>query len=727
MSKLKLFFLITTTFLVVSLRAQFPRDLAIDIVLNHILVDDIENVKVYASFNAISIDTPLYLAFGAPIKCPYALNWVFFVDDMPFAAWEHPCRYIFVDANDGQYQIISDRPAYPWGIHHDFELIAVGPPPAQICDRPQPPSVNFSDQPYNPHLYAVLITGIDDTITDSTSPARPWNDLSLVYTTMEKVYHYDTAKMFVHYDTAIGSRGNDLDGGDYSNDIDYPAYKDAIHHTFICLAGDTTDPKIPKLQPDDQLFIFVGDHGGMIGSNHSYIWLPKYHTKNKGIDTLMDTTLANWTSRINCGQMIFVLEECHSGGFIPYLKDSSIYNFKCKNRSIYTSVTQSQTERFEEHISGDTYGEFIFYWTAAARGYFPDITHYKPWSNGFPVYDPVNYSVFPYANCFATCLGHPYYNPDINGDGFVTMEEAFAFARDYDTWDSAGYFCPIGSGLANLPTAQHYRNICFKEDLQSLGGLTGEISNHDTCENRSYVIGGPLWVDDSSSITFQDATTTDTSNVFFINDSARLVSNPGSSFNPGKGMLFAGVSGNNYVGIIDASMGNLNYVTFRNDSPGDTFEGLLLENTHATKIKHAKFINSGLWKFPTQALNVDSSSFKNCLWFNSQGGNINISNSLFNNTFVYLGSSTSGAVDTIENNTFSTSINPYNSDIIDVNNYDYFNIHDNTISSAEYAGIGLYDCGHGTSGNQKIYNNTITNCNVGLNVSFQMQLSKIIL
>ncbi len=463
MAKLKLFFLITATFLAASVRAQYPRELAIDLVLNHILVDDIGNVKVYASFNAIPIDAPLYLAFSAPIRCPYESNWVFFVDDMPFAEWDHPCRYIFVDAMDGQYSIISDRPAYPWGIHHDFELIAVGPPPAQICDRPQPPSGNLSGPPYNPHLYAVLITGIDDTITDSTSPARSWNDLSMVYSTLEKVYHYDPLKMFVHYDTAVGSRGNDLDGLPYSNDIDYAAYKNTIHHTFRCLAGDSVDPSIPELHPDDQLFIFVGDHGGEVGSNHSYIWLPKYHTKNKGIDTLMDTTLANWTSRINCGQMIFVLEECHSGGFIPYLKDSSIYNFKCKNRSIYTSVTQSQTEGFECHISGGTYGEFIFYWTAAARGYFPDITHYKPWQTGFPVYDPDSYPVFPYANCFDTCYGHPYYNPDQNKDGVVTMEEAFSFAKDYDTWDTVGFFCPFDHHFANMPSSQHYKIFVLKK------------------------------------------------------------------------------------------------------------------------------------------------------------------------------------------------------------------------------------------------------------------------
>jgi TolA-binding protein len=527
--------------------------------------------------------------------------------------------------------------------------------------------------------------------------------------------------MFVHYDTAIGSRGNDLDGGQPSNDIDYAAYKDTIHHTFRCLAGDTTDPLIPKLQLDDQLFIFVGDHGGEVGSNHSYIWLPKYHTKNKGIDTLMDTTLANWTSRINCGQMIFVLEECHSGGFIPYLKDSSIYNFKCKNRSIYTSVTQSQTEGFEYHISGGTYGEFIFYWTAAARGYFPDITHYKPWLTGFPVYDPDSYPVFPYANCFDTCQGHPYYSPDQNKDGVVTMEEAFSFAKDYDTWDTVGFFCPFDHHFANMPSAQHYKNICFKEDLQALSGLTGKITHTDTVENRSYVVGGPLKVDSNAILTFSNVDSKGiNSRLYFINDSARLVVEAGSTLNPGTDMLFAGSDSNN-VYILYAGMGPLKGVTFSNDTndPASVnFGGLYLANIDTSTMDSVHFSHAGFVRFLDPPLTIkNNSTFKDCIYFDSQGGSITISNSTFDSTVIYLANLyESSAKAVIDSNTFSGPdiYNPYQVDMIDVNNFDNFRIKDNQISFAQYGGIGLYYCGQGTSPYQNILHDSITNCNVGV-------------
>ena len=74
------------------------------------------------------------------------------------------------------------------------------------------------------------------------------------------------------------------------------------------------------------------------------------------------------------------------------------------------------------------------------------------------------------------------------------MEEAFSFENDYDSWSSSGFYCPYPTvgNFADPPAPQRYKNICFKEDLQSLGGLTGTVTEQDTLEKRSYVLGGPL-------------------------------------------------------------------------------------------------------------------------------------------------------------------------------------------------------------------------------------------
>lgn len=35
----------------------------------------------------------------------YEQAWFFFVDDLPEANWEHPCRYIFIDSETSKYQV----------------------------------------------------------------------------------------------------------------------------------------------------------------------------------------------------------------------------------------------------------------------------------------------------------------------------------------------------------------------------------------------------------------------------------------------------------------------------------------------------------------------------------------------------------------------------------------------------------------------------------------------
>jgi len=407
------------------------------------LAGDIGNLKVYASFNAISIDTPLYLAYGGSIRCPYNSNWVFFVDDHPYTGWTHPCRYIFVDAESGSDTVIRDKSIYPDSLFDHYEQVP-HPFPRIPCEGQYNQPASFMDLPSstNPHLYAVLIVGLDDSLRPSHGTAKFWNDVSALYSTLEEVYHYDCAKIFVHYYTKQGARGPDLDGGEQSYDIDYAAYLDTIRHTFRCLAGNETDLRIPELQPDDQLFIYTNSHGSVVNipnhhDSHSSLWLPGKGGSPTDVEYLYDSVLADWTDSINCGQMIFLMQQCNSGGFVNWLKDYTTYNVKCKNRSVYTSVEKEADANYEYNISTMEYGEFTFYFTAAIRGYFPDIKGYKPWKIGFPVYDPVNYPIFPYSTCFSdTCESHPNINPDSNGDGVVTMEEAYNFTNNYDSSES---------------------------------------------------------------------------------------------------------------------------------------------------------------------------------------------------------------------------------------------------------------------------------------------------
>ena len=628
MAKLKFFLTLVVTFSIfTSLHAQFSREDAIHLILNQILLRDIGNINVYASYDPKSGDDVVKLLYFDPIPCPYSSNWVFFVDDLPFAYWDHPCRYIFVDASNGQYSIITDRHIYPQGLSTEYESVSTIPD-YWSCTAyyTQPLPVQYTDTSTNPHLYAVIIIGLDDSIInpgDTAFRANFWNDCSLVYTTLEQVYHYNRSKIFVHYYKGHGARGDNLDGDLQLNDIDYAAYKDTIHHTFRCLAGEITDPKIPELQPDDQLFVYVGDHGGVDG-NHSMIELPKdINASNPNDSILRDDTLAVWTKNIKCSQMIFIMQQCNSGGFITYLKDSP--SFKCHNRSIYTAVDSTQHAYAEFRISHRAFGEFTFWWATAVRGYFPDIKNYQPWATGFPVYDSKNYSTFPYTNCFPGCSTHPYKNPDFNDDGIITMDEAFTFEKINNAWVDTVFYC-LPSGYATGENPQRSKDISFIEDLQSLSGLRGTVINTQTVANRNYALGNPFNVGNSANLTFSPG-----SKVFYMQPGCIDVEMQ-STLNPGTSMAFEGGDDNSV--LVEGSIGPLEGVTFRNDTchqSYENFEGLILDNPDlATVMDSVHFNHAGLYQHHGQSLKIsNNANFTNCDHFISYADSINISHFLF--------------------------------------------------------------------------------------------------
>lgn len=53
-------------------------------------------------------------SWGTEVVVPDSFEqaWVYFVDDLPGANWEHSCRYIFVDIETGRYEI-SNRKTPP--------------------------------------------------------------------------------------------------------------------------------------------------------------------------------------------------------------------------------------------------------------------------------------------------------------------------------------------------------------------------------------------------------------------------------------------------------------------------------------------------------------------------------------------------------------------------------------------------------------------------------------
>lgn len=188
-----------------QLNAQYTKNEAIDKVLNVILVSDLGKINVYVDSIMLSNGDSLKLADGTIFGLPYEKNWVFFIDDHPFALWAHNSRFIFVSEVDGSY-IIENQYFFPEDLSMNYEKIR------QIQVPISPPLVQDSGillQPVqsNLHKYAVIIAGEDNPIF--------WYTTSLVYNTLIQAYGYLKENIFVHYKNGTSEFGlhDDLDGG----------------------------------------------------------------------------------------------------------------------------------------------------------------------------------------------------------------------------------------------------------------------------------------------------------------------------------------------------------------------------------------------------------------------------------------------------------------------------------------------------------------------------------
>jgi hypothetical protein len=126
------------------------------------------------------------------------------------------------------------------------------------------------------------------------------------------------------------------------------------------------------------------------------------------------------------------MEQCYSGGFID--------NLAATNRVIATACTAYQSS----HSTADlNYDEFVYHWTAAVYGSYP---------------------------------GGGTVNADANGDGLISMSEAFSYANAHDAYLST-------------ETPQYYSNY-------SILGQNLTMRGNDYCTTR---ISGPFLVCNSGS------------------------------------------------------------------------------------------------------------------------------------------------------------------------------------------------------------------------------------
>jgi hypothetical protein len=162
---------------------------------------------------------------------------------------------------------------------------------------------------------------------------------------------------------------------DASMPVNYSATGANISLVFSTLAGQTGI--------ESPVYIMTNDHGTQLAGGKTGLCLWNH-------EVMSDTDFAGHVNKVkNYGKMIIQMKQCYSGGFVAPLTKA--------NRIVMSSCSPTQVSWSNATA---TYGEFTFWYFSALMGYKPD--------------------------------GSGTVNADANGDGKVSILEAYNFARSHD-------------------------------------------------------------------------------------------------------------------------------------------------------------------------------------------------------------------------------------------------------------------------------------------------------
>lgn len=326
-----------------------------------------------------------------------SVKWSIFVDAVPGANWEHEC-YV---AKVSKYTL-----GYVPGLRPD-ELIQRSYPPADDSkliyapwslnfDRAQKPTVAWgtlsdSERESANRTYAIILNG---GINKNANHERYWNDCSFIYQTLVKKLGVPKANISVvmgdgtdpaedmrHY----GNYGNgtyissplDLDS-DGIPDIQYAATLDNLHAIFSQLEG--------KMGVDDHLLFFVTGAGSTLNDSNQTSFINLW-----GEEKLSGFTFSQMLNPLLEKKITFnaVFGQSYGGGLANDVAGSGCI-----------SISATDAAECVPNPVRLPYSTFLYHWTSAIN---------QANSRGYAV------------------------ESDLNNDGYVTMDEAFQYAKGNDT------------------------------------------------------------------------------------------------------------------------------------------------------------------------------------------------------------------------------------------------------------------------------------------------------
>lgn len=454
-------------------------DVSAQIIEKYVVNDSIENIisiidrkysndsiEVFISKNKFIEGATLHL-WSENIIIPFDC-YVIFIDFAPGQNWGHKCEYLFVSGNNQKIMSIENITP-PKDLVDLFYIYKKGIYNVGNIIRPTQPKKPLSIQRIRRNVlsnqkFAVIISGGHDAYNNYV---RYWNDCSAIYQTLIN-NGYDKANIYVVMsdgrdpadDLRVGdsciSSPLDLDG-DSIDDIEYAANIDNIR-----LILDSIKDRITI---NDDLFIFVTDHGSRTSDGHSLINL-------WDSDVLMDTTFAQMITPISqtARTINILMEPCYSGGFIDDFRD-------IENLVITTACDANETSWAMKDM---LYDAFVYSWLTAVNGRGPK-------------------SLYPYFYPTENVE-----NMDYNTDGYISMEEAYENgcfineAKDFEHPQIASYpYC-----LAGSLTISNLLNLCGGNLLVDSSDLYIKDCYLDLGEEPN-VITDEFWT--SEDIWFEEA------------------------------------------------------------------------------------------------------------------------------------------------------------------------------------------------------------------------------
>jgi hypothetical protein len=334
------------------------------------------------------------------VPCP---GYVLYIDLYPMANMFHSVQYVFL-AESSRELSVFDASSSPLNFN-DYHIVKT--PFSQFFFSIENRRASIPDKQMPSHKtskgdsrWAVLMNGGYDS---GNNHIRYWDDLSNIYITLNSVYQFPDENIIVLCsdgtnpapDQSNGQNSNpDLDG-DGDDDIMYSCVLSNVDMVFASLAANFT--------ASDKLFVFTTDHGNTMGG-----WNVVENLWNH--EELTDAHFAELLAAFPQGcEILCTFEPCFSGGFLD--------NVVVAPGPVVASSACAYNE-YSYAMSDLVYDEYVFYWTAAMKG--------------------------------EDAYGHPV-DADANQDGYITMDEAYSYAKAHDTANEHPQYgsYPEGAG-ANL-------------------------------------------------------------------------------------------------------------------------------------------------------------------------------------------------------------------------------------------------------------------------------------